>query len=176
MIQHLRFILFVTFTAGLASTICLIGGIGLEAVSDKMLPLIPLIIALPGLNDTAGNYAAIAAAHAADPAERLFTKRKLARAISRIIWINILGMVILSLLLAVKRGYVLESWFAVKFIFFVTISIVLVVAGIFAITSLLDRLLERRRLNPDDVLIPIVTSLADVMMLLLIALGAWFLF
>lgn len=176
MIKHLRFILFVTFTAGLASTLCMIGGLGLEAVSDQLLPLVPLIIAVPGLNDAAGNYAAIVAAHAADPAERRFTKRKLAQAITKVIWINIIGIVALSLLLAIKRGYALEAGFAVKFALFGAFAICLVVAGIFALTTLLDKVLEQRKLNPDDILIPIVTALADVLMLGLIALAAYFLF
>jgi cation transporter-like permease len=176
MIKYLRFILFVTFTAGLASTLCMVGGIGLEVVSDKLLPLVPLIIAVPGLNDTAGNYAAIIAAHAADPAERRLTRRKLARAIARVISINVTGMIALSLLIAVKRGYVLDVVFGIKFAAFVAIAICVVVAGIFGLTIILDKALEQHKLNPDDVLIPIVTALADVLMLSLIALGAFFLF
>jgi cation transporter-like permease len=176
MIKHLRFILFVTFTAGLASTLCMIGGLGLEAASDKLLPLVPLLIAVPGLNDAAGNYAAIVAAHAADPAERRYTKRKLARAIFRVIWINIIGIVSLSLLLAAKRGYILQLDFVLKFALFGAFAICLVVAGIFALTTLLDKVLEQHKLNPDDVLIPIVTAVADVLMLSLITLAAYFLF
>ena len=176
MIRYIRFVLFVTLTTGSASIVCLIGGIGLESVSDKILPLIPLIIAVPGMNDTAGNYAAIAAAHATDPISRRYSKKRLIKAITKIIWINILGMIILSLVLAAGRGHVLEPWFVFKFAMFVGSAIILVVGSVFVITTVLDRVLERKRLNPDDVLIPIVTALADVMMLLIISLGVWFIF
>jgi len=175
-VRHLRFIVFITFTTGLASTISLIGGIGLEAVADKLLPLVPLIIALPGLNDLVGDYATIIAAHASDPAERKTSKRELAKAIAKVLWINILGITVLSLLLASKNGYIFTASFIAKFVFFIAFSIVAVVTTLFAITALLDRILERRKLNPDDVLIPIVTTITDVFMLSLIALSAVVLF
>ncbi len=176
LIKHLRFIVFITFTTGLASTISMIGGIGLEAVADRLLPLVPLIIALPGLNDLVGDYATIIAAHASDPAERKRSKRELAKAISKVLWINILGIITLSLLLANHRGYIFTAGFIGKFIFFVSCSILTVVATLFAITTLLDKVLENRKLSPDDILIPIVTTITDVFMLSLIALAAWFLF
>jgi cation transporter-like permease len=176
MTRHLRFILFVTLTTGLASTISLLGGIGLEAVASRLLPLVPLIIALPSLNDIVGDYASIIAAHASDPAERPRSKRALALAIMKVIWINVLGIVLLSLLLANRRGYIATAGFMAKFVIFVSAAIVLVVAGLFTITTVLDKVMERRQLNPDDVLIPIVTSIADVMMLGLVTLAAYFLF
>lgn len=176
MIKHLRFILFITFTTGLASTISLIGGIGLEAVTDRLLPLVPLIVAMPGMNDLVGDYASIIAAHASDPAERKTSKKQLIKAIASVLWINILGVIALSLLLAYHRGYVASPAFILKFILFVAASITLVVAVLISLTALLDKILERRKLSPDDILIPVVTSIADVMMLALISLGAWFLF
>lgn len=175
-LSHVRFIAFITLTTGLASTISMLGGIGLEAVSERLLPLVPLIIALPGLNDLVGDYASIIAAHASDPAECKTSKRELAKAISKVLWINILGIVALSLILASQRGYLATSDFLVKFVLFVAISIIAVVATLFAITALLDRALSRHKLNPDDIMIPVVTTITDVFMLCLIALAAWFLF
>ncbi len=176
MIKRLRFVIFITFTTGLASTISLIGGIGLETVAERLLPLVPLIVALPGLNDLVGDYASIIAAHASDPAERKTSKKELAKAISKVIGINIIGIIVLSLLIARNQGYDADGAFLLKFVFFVAGSIVVVISGLFAITALLDKALEKRKLSPDDILIPIVTSITDVMMLVLIALGAWFLF
>ena len=176
MIRHLRFILFVTFTTAAASILSLVGGIGLEAVSEQLLPLVPLIVAVPALNNMVGTYASVIAAHAADPEERVLNKKQLAHALTKTIWLNILAVIVLSLLVAYQRDYMFTAGFLYKFILFISLAIVGVVASIFALTTLLDKLLERRRLNPDDILIPIVTSLADVMMLVLIALAAYFLF
>lgn len=174
--KHVRFILFIALTTGLASSIGMLGGLGLEAAIEKLLPLVPLIIAIPGLNDLVGDYASIIAAHAADPAEQKTTKKRLAAAIAKVLWINILGIITLSLLLAHSRGYIFETVFIVKFLAFVVIAVGAVITTLFGITAFLDRILERRKLNPDEVLIPIVTTVTDIFMLGLIALAAHFLF
>lgn len=175
-VKHLRHIVFVILTVGGASAISLIGGIGLEAVKEKLLPLVPLIIALPALNTMVGDYAAIIAAHASDPAERPFTKRVLAHAIAKAIWVNIIGVLILSIVIAWQRDYLFTGIFLAKFIAFVVFAMLAVVAGMFGLTAALDKFLENEKLNPDDILIPIVTSVTDVMMLGLIALAAVLLF
>lgn len=174
--RYLRHLGFVVVTTAAASCISLIGGIGLEVVESKLLPLIPLMIVLPGLNTMVGDYAAIIAAHATDPAERTYTKKLVAKAISKAIWVNIIGLLLLSIFLAHQRGYLFTGDFAIKFTAFVTIASLAVVAAMYGITLALDKYLEDKRLNPDDILIPIVTSITDVMMLALIACAAWFLF
>ncbi len=97
-------------------------------------------------------------------------------AISRAIWVNIFGILALSILLAFKRGYVFEQIFITKFLLFVVASILIVILAMFLISYFLELILRNNKLNPDDVLIPIVTSLTDIIMLSLIALGAMFIF
>ncbi len=172
----LRKLAFIILTVGGASCISLIGGLGLEAVQDKILPIVPLLIALPGLNTMVGDYAATIAAHAGDPAERSTSKRTLAIAIAKVVWINILGVIILSLLLAARRGYLLEQIFLIKFVVFVIIAMLGIIGVMFAITIVLDKLLEKKHLNPDDVLIPIVTTISDIFMLGIVALATLTLF
>jgi cation transporter-like permease len=167
---------FIVLTTGLASSISLIGGIGLELVIEKLLPLIPLIVALPSLNTMVGDYAAIIAAHAGDPAEREKTKSELAHAISKSIFVNIIGVLVLSIVIAARRGYVFEPEFMIKFLLFVPISMISIVAFMFVLTTILDKLLTTKRLNPDDILIPIVTSITDVLMLGLITVAAYTIF
>lgn len=175
-LKHIRHVTFITFTVGGASAISLIGGIGIESVKDKLLPLVPLLVALPALNTMVGDYAAIIAAHAADPGERSFTKRVLARAIAKAIWVNIIGVLILSIAVAWQRDYLFTGTFLVEFVLFIVLAMLGVVAGMFGLTAALDKFLEDKKLNPDDILIPIVTSVTDVMMLGLIALAAVVLF
>jgi cation transporter-like permease len=167
---------FIALSAGAASCISLIGGMGLEAVQEKLLPLVPLLIALPALNTMVGDYAAIIAAHAGDPAENKASKKVLAHAIAKAIWVNVVGVLALSIAIAWQRGYIFSSEFILKFIVFAVFSMVSVIAVMFLITSALDKALESRKLNADDVLIPIVTSITDVFMLLLVAAAAWTIF
>ncbi|MCB9822136.1 magnesium transporter [Candidatus Nomurabacteria bacterium] len=63
-----------------------------------------------------------------------------------------------------------------KYVLFVIFSILSVILIMFIITVLLDKLLKHRAINPDDILIPIVTTISDIFMLGLIALAVKFLF
>lgn len=167
---------FIALTTAGASSVSLIGGIGLEAVTARLLPLVPLIVAMPALNTMVGDYAAIIAAHAGDPNERPRTKRALAHAIGKVMCVNVVGVLLLSILLALRRGYAFEPTFLARFIVFVPVSMFSIIGLMFVLTTFLDKLTERSRLNPDDILIPIVTSITDVCMLGLIAIAAVFIF
>lgn len=167
---------FIIITTGGASAVSLIGGIGLQAVEQQLLPLVPLLIALPALNTMVGDYSTIIAAHAGDPFERARSKKELAKAIAWSVIINIIGVIALSLLLAYKRGYQPDYLFITTFSIFIAVAIVVCVAFMFFITFLLDTLLEKRKQNPDDILIPIVTSVSDVLMLGMIAFAAYAIF
>lgn len=162
---------FIVLTTAAASSVSLIGGIGLESVAESLLPLIPMIVALPALNTMVGDYSTIIAAHAGDPFERERTRKQLVKAISWSVIFNILGVTILSLILAARRGFDLDFMFVLRFGLFITVAIIATVIFMFVITYILDKLLEKRRLNPDDILIPIVTSVSDVLMLGTVALG-----
>lgn len=175
-LHKFRKLAFIIFSVGGASCISLIGGLGLEAVQEKILPLVPLLIALPGLNTMVGDYAATIAAHAGDPAEQNTTKKKLIKAVSKVIWVNIIGILLLSILLSIRRGYVFEHAFLIKFVLFVVLAVISIIALMFSITTLLDKLLEKHRLNPDDVLIPIVTTISDIFTLGLVSLAVGLLF
>src|SRR5688500_12532602 len=167
---------FIVITTGGASAVSLIGGIGLQVVEHQLLPLVPLLIALPALNTMIGDYSTIIAAHAGDPFERSRSKKELAIAISWSVIINIVGVIALSLLLAIKRGYAPDYAFIVTFSLLVVGAILTCVAFMFFLTFLLDKIMERHRLNPDDILIPVVTSVSDVLMLGMIAFAAFAIF
>jgi cation transporter-like permease len=169
-------LLFIILSVGIASSISLIGGIGIEVVQEKLLSIVPLLIALPGLNSMVGDYATLIAAHAGDPEERTRSHGDLIKAMLPSIGINILFVFTMSTVLAAQRGYALTPLFMGTFAAFVVFSILAVIAIMLVITLALDALLRNRPLNPDDVLIPIVTTISDIFMLGLIALAAWFLF
>lgn len=167
---------FIIVSTALASCISMIGGIGIEFSEKEFLPLVPLVIALPALNTMVGDYATIIAAHAGSPGERSTTRKKLIKAIAKSTLVNIIGTIALSLFLAHHRGYTASPLFFAKFSVFILLAVASIVTSMFFITYTLDKILEKRKLNPDDVLIPIVTTITDVFMLGLIALAARFIF
>ena len=168
--------LFIALTTAAASTLSVIGGLSIESVSDRLLPLVPLLIATPALNNLVGDYAAIIAAHTGDPSERERSKAELARIIFRILSLNIVAIISLSVIFAVMRDYLFTPTFVVKFVVFVTSAITTVVVFLFGLSAFLDRVLLHRKMNPDDLLIPIVTSVGDLLMLVLVALAVLLIF
>jgi cation transporter-like permease len=171
MSKYHRTFIFVAVSAGLASSLSLLGGIGLELVADKILPLLPLIIAIPALNDTVGNYASIIAAHTGDPSERNVSRKKLAISIFKVLSINIIAIVLLSLALALTRDYLLTIDFIIKFASFIALAISITIVFMFGLAHVLDVILRKEKINPDELLIPIVTSMADIFMLFMIVLA-----
>lgn len=164
-------LVFIIVTTAFASCISMLGGLGIEVVEANLLPIIPLVIALPALNTMVGDYATIIAAHAGNPSERSASRKKLVKSIATSVIVNIVGTIVLSLVFAYLRNYNFDTLFVIKFSGFVLVSVVAIVSVMFGITYTLDRLLETRKLNPDDILIPIVTTVTDVFMLGLIALS-----
>ncbi len=171
-----RSFLFIAFSAALASSISLLGGLGIEYVQEDIILLTPLLIAIPSLTNLVGDYAAIVAAHVGDPAKRNRSLVTLAKGIFTVIWLNIIAILILSLLTGRTRGFEADAVFVIKFTLFISISAVVTVAGMFLLAKTLDILLRKRRINPDELLVPIVTSLADVTMLGLVTLSVITLF
>jgi cation transporter-like permease len=174
--SRLLHILFVIVSVGFASSISLIGGLGIEAVQNELIYIVPLLIALPAMNSLVGDYATLIAAHAGDPNERNLSKRQLMIAMFPSVITSTVMILGVSLTLAIHRGYHLQDVFILKYVLFVVSSIVSVIAIMFLLTALLDKLLENRDINPDDVLIPIVTTISDIFMLGLIALAVKFIF
>lgn len=168
---------FVAITTALMSGIIIIGGIGLEYIAEKVIFLIPLIIAIPSLNDSVGDYASIIAAHQGDPTEQkksLF--RELAPIIFKVVWINIGAIIVLSLLSAQTRGYELTIDFAVSFALFVASAMIVTVAFMFVIARLIKLFLDRSKVEADELLIPVITTVSDVVMLLLVTLAVLLIF
>lgn len=162
--------------AGSASCISLVGGLSIELVAERLLPVVPLLIATPALNNMVGDYAAIIAAHIGDPDGRERSRRDLLKILSRVVIVNIVGLLILSLLLAHSRGYMFSSAFIVKFGLFIAGVFVFMILAMFAISIWLERLVTKHQLDPDELLIPVVTSITDVAVLSLVAIGALILF
>jgi len=165
-------LIFIIITTAFASCISMLGGLGIELTAHELLPIVPLVIALPALNTMVGDYATIIAAHAGSPGERTVTRKKLVSSILKSTRVNICGTIGLSIVLSERRGYEVHPAFLLVFSLFVAVSVLSIVAVMFIVTYILDKILEEKQLNPDDILIPVVTTITDVFMLGLIALAA----
>lgn len=168
--------IFALITIGIASSVSLIGGIGIEMVNTELVQIVPLLIALPALNSAVGDYATIIAAHAGDPSQRKRSRRELIKAVATVLSVSIIIIITMSILLAKYRGYEFSGNTLLMFLLFVPLSMISVVILMFFITFSLDALLVRAKWNPDDVLIAVVTTISDIFMLGMIALSVRYIF
>ncbi len=160
----------------LASTFSLLGGIGIELVSEKLITIIPLLVSLPTLNTLVGDYATVIAAHAGDQTENSRSQAELFRAIMLSVILSVIGVIALSTALSLQRGNPFDTVLYVKFAVFVAVAVTLVVLFMYLITTIMSKVFKDKKLNPDDILIPVVTSVSDVAMLGSIAIAAQWLF
>lgn len=163
-------------SSSLTAAIGLIGGIALQSVKEDLLLVVPLLIALPALNAMAGDYATLINAHIADPENSRASKKKLLKSLLICVPVSAFGVIAASLFLAQSQGYAIDTAFVFTFAQFVIASFAIIV-GITMVTSIaLNRLLIQRRINSDDVLIPLSNVMASVLMLLCVSFAAWRLF
>lgn len=155
----------------IASLLSSIGGISLIFVREKVLFILPLLILLPALNDMVGDYGTILASkfttwlyRGAVPL-RWWKSRRLRDLIKNIYLIAFFYSILIASLasaLSLYQGFSLTVSLFLRIILLgvatttvmvILLSLLVVVIGIF---------LYRRKLNPDNYLIPFATSLADL--------------
>lgn len=155
----------------IASAVSTIGGIGLQSLEQKLVTLLPLLILLPALNHMVGSYGTIISSR--------FTADLYMGRISRNWWKSpAVKMLLKSVLLiafitslyvaALSSAVSLYSGFEVTAMLFsrtmlisaaVTMAFVLV---IFFITVLSGLYIYSKKKDPNNFLIPLTTSIADL--------------
>lgn len=163
-------------TSVTTASVGLIGGVALQTVTRDLLLITPLFIALPAINAMAGDYATLATAHIGDPETSKGSNRKLLKALLVSVPLSAFGVAGLSLLLASLQDYRVTWSFASTYTAFVFGSLILIVGITVASSFLLNKSLARRRVNSDDLLIPVSNVIASVLILLCVSVAAWRIF
>jgi cation transporter-like permease len=168
-----------------ASMLSVIGGIGLALVEKKLYFLLPVLITIPALADMVGDFSAIIASKSV----ALIEEKKLPRdwAHSKVIlgmathmlWISIgysliVGMA--SLFIASRQGFALSPEFISKFLIILILINVMMVLFLIVFSIRVGSAVAYHGHDPDNFLIPIATSIADVGVLLLFSLMVWLFF
>jgi len=169
----------------LASVISLIGGFGLQAIQDKIYVIIPLIIMLPALNDMIGDYGTIVSSKFTTAlylgkikSERWWTSRELHRLFHIIMSIAVISAIYIGALsygIAYLKGFAFDYALFVKIIQISLVSVIVLVSLIFIISILIGLHIYKKNEDPNNFLIPITTSIADLGSLLIFS-GLVFLF
>lgn len=160
----------------LASFISTFGGIGLEAMKHKIILFVPFIILLPALNDMIGDFGTIVSSR--------FTTllylgkvgwhwresedvKTLIREVSIVAMISSVYIGIMAGLISYIKGYAISIIMLAKILLFSIMATAMLVSIIVIVAVIGGIVIYRKNSDPNNILIPLTTSFADLGSLLL---------
>ena len=170
----------------LASLLSTIGGFGIESIKQQIFFLMPLLILMPALNDMTGDYGTIVAARFTTmlylgriKAKGWWRSQELHRMFSEIMIISTFSAIyitVIASLIAAFKGFPMH-WDVFQRILLIALSTTwLLVAILFVVCVLGGFYVYKKKHDPDNYLIPLATSLADLgsMLILTVLVKALF--
>ena len=167
------FALVIAFAFGVA------GGVSLQVLESNLIFLLPLIILLPSLNDMVGDYSMIVVSRLST---LIFTKgalrnwwksedvHKIIRTIIIIALLSATYMGVASSFIAYMKGFSLTASSVIK-VLQVSLFTTLVMTGVVIIISATSVFyVYKRKEDPNNLVMPIMTSVADLGTILVFAL------
>ncbi|MCX8194258.1 MAG: magnesium transporter [Candidatus Pacearchaeota archaeon] len=176
-IKIVRESIFVLIIAALLSSI---GGIALKSVEASLVTIVPLIIILPALNDMIGDFGIILVSRFTT-ALYMHKKTKiiakhLFKDVLLIALISAIYIALLGTLFSPTKGFSFDIAFLLKMIILTLITTFVLVLINFFIALFAGKYVYKKKIDPDDVLIPLTTSIADLGAMIVLALLVLWLF
>jgi len=165
-------ILIILFAAILSS----IGGIGLQAIEEKLVTLLPFLILFPALNGTAGNFGMIISSkfttllYEKKINKKWWKSKPLGNLISQVFGVAFISATYISLLAifaAKVQGFESINNLTLKIIAISLISVLILVSFVLLISVSIGIYIYKNKKDPDNFLIPLTTSLADLCSMLI---------
>ena len=163
----------------LASILSSIGGIGLEKVQEKVFSILPLLILLPALNGMVGNFGIIFSSRytTLHYQKKLGKEKFMNKAMKKHLILVLLISVIcafyistLSFAVSFMKGFKIEPMIYIKVLIITILSALILVFIISAMTIVAGNYSIRKKEDPDNILIPLTTSIADLGSMLIFSL------
>ncbi|MEK6835298.1 MAG: magnesium transporter [Nanoarchaeota archaeon] len=154
----------------LASILSSMGGLVLEHIKTVFLSIIPLIILMPTLNDMFGDYGIILSSkfatmlHRGEVHGKVWKNEKLRELFMQIFiiaMITTITSVIISFIISVNSGYKLDLMISYKIFLIAVLDAILLVILLILISVLGSMYFFKRKEDPNNLLVPITTSIAD---------------
>jgi cation transporter-like permease len=160
------------------------GGMALEKIKDIFIMIIPLVILVPTLNDMVGDYGTIISSrlstllHEGKVKKKWWTESVLKRLFWQVFFIALLTTLIsttVALIVSLFSSYQLNALIILKVFTITIIDVVLLVGIMFLSSIVLGLYYFNKKEDPNNFLIPIITSIADFgNMIILSVLVVWF--
>ena len=163
----------------IASIISSIGGIGMESITAQLLVVTPLLILMPAMNDMVGDFGCIVSSKFTTMLYLGKVGRKWwrSRHLHSLFLIILVSSFIMSVFIGVAasviaywQGFSLTFDVFLKILSIAVMSNLIIVAIIFCISIIGGLGIYRKREDPNNFLIPIATSVADLLNLLIFAI------
>lgn len=154
----------------IASTLSSIGGMGIQLIQDKLVAILPLLIIFPVLNDMVGNFGTIISANFTtllftNQLKAKWRSKKLKELVKRLIIIALFSAVLLGLLgslIAYLKGFPLNTITVAKILIIIITCTLLLVSLICLISISAGFYYYHLKEDPDNKLIALSTSIADL--------------
>jgi cation transporter-like permease len=164
LLPHRKLAASVLLSAGLAS-IALLGGFGIQAVRRELLSFTPLLIALPAMNAITGDYATLITAHLGDPETYRERVKKLILSLAISVPVSIAGVTTMSLLVASRQGFIISGAAVQQYVVLLTVALVAILSLTLLSIVVINYIVKHKRINSDDILIPVANTIASVLVL-----------
>lgn len=154
-----------------ASVISTIGGIGLESLEKKIVLIMPLLILLPALNDMIGDFGTIVSSKFTTDLYlgkikkdwwKAKSMKRLFRSVIVISFLTALYISVLSSAVSLYNGFQLSIGMFFRIVFISAAAALSLVSIIFAVSVIGGLYAYSRKEDPNNFLIPLTTSIADL--------------
>jgi mgtE-like transporter len=168
----------------LTSILSTLGGISLESIQKRIFNFLPFLIALPAINDMIGDFGGIISSKFTTllflgVVERKWWKTKeLISLFLKIIitsFFSSIYLIFLVIIFSLIKGSYFDFTFYTKFVLS-NILVIIVLVVLISLVSILGGLsVYKKNRDPDNYLIPITTSISDILTMIIISLVIrWF--
>lgn len=154
----------------LGSLLSSLGGFSLETVKDKFAMFLPLMIILPAMASMIGNAGIILVSKVTTFLDMGKIKhnnlndkiiRKLFYQLTFVFILTAIYATFLSIFIGMSKGFIFSWDFTWKMLLVILITTLVIVFLVFWVALIGGRYAFRNKIDPDDLLIPITTSIAD---------------
>ncbi|MBS3156743.1 magnesium transporter, partial [Candidatus Woesearchaeota archaeon] len=161
----------------IASTLSSIGGMGIQLIQDKLIAILPLLIIFPVLNDMVGNFGTIISANFTtllftNQLKAKWRSKKLKELVKRLLIIALFSAILLGVmgnLIAYLKGFPLSATTLLK-VLIITITCTLLLVSLICLISISAGFYYYHlKEDPDNKLIALSTSIADLGTMILFA-------
>ncbi|MBI2507867.1 magnesium transporter [Candidatus Woesearchaeota archaeon] len=167
----------------LASILSSIGGIGLETIQEKIFLILPLLILLPALNGMVGNFGIIFSSryttllYQKKLGKTKFINKALKKHFILVLLISIICAFYISTLsfaVSFLKGFEIEPLLYLKILIITILSAIILIFIIAAMTIIAGNYSIRKKEDPDNLLVPLTTSIADLGSMIIFSLLVYF--